>query len=245
MEQLLGRVPRMPYAARRRISDLNKAYAFVSEPTFGAAAQTLADKLVAMGFEEDEARDHIKPVQQVLGGTDDLFAPHDEAPPTFRIAVTASPELVSKLKEIEHDCVTVHETDDGTVEITVAGRLDKDMEEAILEALPESEWQDFSKAVEKHRLDVRDPLSPAEQGVEFKAPRLMSALQGVLEFADTDVFMEYHDWSLLEHSPRMDEDEFAIRETARSFEIDLDGHRVTYQFASEEEQLALNVDVEG
>ena len=43
----------------------------------------------------------------------------------------------------------------------------------------------------------------------------------------------------------MDEDEFAIRETARSFEIDLDGHRVTYQFASEEEQLALNVDVEG
>ena len=56
VEQLLGRVLRMPYAARRPISDLNKAYAFVSEPTFGAAAQALADKLVDMGFEEDEAR---------------------------------------------------------------------------------------------------------------------------------------------------------------------------------------------
>ena len=38
---------------------------------------------------------------------------------------------------------------------------------------------------------------------------------------------------------------FAIRETARSFEIDVDGNRVAYQFASEDEQLALDVDVEG
>ncbi|MEX2407715.1 MAG: restriction endonuclease subunit R, partial [Rhodovibrionaceae bacterium] len=44
---------------------------------------------------------------------------------------------------------------------------------------------------------------------------------------------------------KMTEDEFAVRKTARSFEIDLDGKRVTYQFASEEEQLTLDVDVEG
>ena len=245
VEQLLGRVLRMPYATRRPISDLNKAYAFVSEPTFGAAAQALADKLVDMGFEEDEARDHIEPVQQQFGGLGDLFEANDKAPPTFRHTVTASPELASRLKEIDHDGVTVHETDTGTIEITIAGRLHIEMEDAILEALPESEWQDFSRAVEKHRLGVRERQSPAEQGEEFKAPRLMSEIQGVLELADMDVFMEYHDWSLLDHSSRMDEDEFAIRETARSFEIDLDGHRVTYQFASEEEQLALNVDVEG
>ena len=73
----------------------------------------------------------------------------------------------------------------------------------------------------------------------------MAAVQGQLGLADTDVFMEYHDWSLLDHSPRMDESEFAIRETARSFEIDLDGSRIAYQFASEADQLALNVEVEG
>ena len=245
VEQLLGRVLRMPYATRRRVSDLNKAYAFVSEPAFGASAQALADKLVAMGFEEDEARDHIEPVQHELGGSDDLFAPHHEAPPAFRHVVAASPELASRLKEIDRDGVTVHETDAGTIEITIDGRLDNATEDAIFGVLPESEWHDFSRAVEKHRLDVKERLSPAERGEEFKAPRLMSAVQGMLEFADTDVFMEDHDWSLLDHSPRLDEDEFAIRETARSFEIDLDGHRITYQFASEEEQLALNVDVEG
>ena len=245
VEQLLGRVLRMLYATRRRVSNLNKAYAFVSEPAFGASAQALADKLVAMGFEEDEARDHIEPVQQELDGSDDLFAPYHEAPPAFRHVVAASPELASRLKEIERDGVTVHETDAGTIEIAIDGRLDNATEEAILEALPESEWQGFSTAVRKHRLGVREQLCPAEQGEEFKVPRLMSAVQGDLEFADTDLFMEDHDWSLLDHSPRLDEDEFAIRETARSFEINLDGHRITYRFASEAEQLALNVDVEG
>ena len=73
----------------------------------------------------------------------------------------------------------------------------------------------------------------------------MSDVQGTLEIADTDVFMEYHDGSLLDHSPNMYDNEFTIRETARNFEIDLDGKRVTYQFASAEEQLALNVDVVG
>ena len=57
--------------------------------------------------------------------------------------------------------------------------------------------------------------------------------------------MEYHDWSLLDHPARLEESEFAIRETARSFEIDLDGKRVTYKFTREQEQLGLNVDVEG
>ena len=246
VEQLLGRVLRMPYATRRRISDLNKAYACVSEPTFGAAAQALVDKLVAMGFEEDEARDHIEPVQHELGGSGDLFAPHDEPPPAFRHTITASPELVLKLKEIEHDGVTVHETDDGAVEIIVAGRLENGLEEQLLEALPQSEWHGFSRAVERHRLTVRERLSPAEQGEEFRAPRLMSAIQDELEFADTEVFMEYHDWKLLDHSPRLEEREFAIRETARGFVIDYsDKDGITYQLVSEEEQLALNVDVEG
>ena len=73
----------------------------------------------------------------------------------------------------------------------------------------------------------------------------MTGIQGQLEFADTDVFMESHDWSLLNHPARLDENEFTIRETALGFEIDLDGNRLTYRFAGEQEQLSLNVDVEG
>ena len=41
VEQLFGRVLRMPYAKRRQSAELNKAYAYVSEPSFGDAARAL------------------------------------------------------------------------------------------------------------------------------------------------------------------------------------------------------------
>ncbi len=258
VEQLLGRVLRMPYAARRKVPALNRAYAFVSEASFGAAAQALADRLVAMGFEEDEAHDQIEPVQGELVGPGGLFGPFDSLGPpeepeaAFRHTVAAPPpEALSALKALERSGggVTVRETGAGEIEIEIAGRIDGGLEEAVRGSLPAGAQPGFARAVEKHRRGFGDrPGSrrpPAGRGGELKAPRLMSAAQGVLEFADTDLFMELHDWSLLDHSPRMDEGEFTIRETARSFEIDLDGHRIAYQFAREEEQAALNVDVEG
>lgn len=243
VEQLLGRVLRMPYAKRRKAEDLNRAYAFLSEPSFGVAARSLADKLVAMGFEEDEAAANIEPAQTSLDMDTGLFGPRDKPKPTFTHTVTATPEVVAELKKREG--VTVRETEDGKVEIAVTGRVDGGLEQAIIQALPETERTEFSAAVTKYRVEVKDQLSPAEQGETFRVPRLVSEIQGAFEFADTDVFMEFHDWSLLNHSFKLSVVEFAIRETARSFEIDLDGSRISYQFADEAEQLALDVDVDG
>ena len=73
----------------------------------------------------------------------------------------------------------------------------------------------------------------------------MTDVQGQFEFADADLFMESHEWSLHDHPSRLSEQEFAIRETAQVFEIDLDGRKVAYRFASEKAQLALDIDVEG
>ena len=103
----------------------------------------------------------------------------------------------------------------------------------------------IAETIETYRDAVRNRLSPAERGETFKVPRLMTEIQGQLAFADTDVFMESHNWSLLNHPARLDEHEFTIRETAHGFEIDLDGNRLTYRFAGEQEQLSLDVHVEG
>lgn len=243
VEQLLGRVLRMPYAKRRRADALNRAYAFLSEPSFGEAAKALADKLVAMGFEEDEAEDNIAPVQPDLGDPTTLFGPRERPRPTLRHNLNATPDVIAALTQ--HAGVTIHEKEGGQVEIAVSGPLDPAREKAIAETLPETARQGFADAVAAFRADAQALLSPAEMQEPFAVPRLVSEIQGKLEFADTDVFMEFRDWSLLDHSPRMAEGEFAIRETARSFEIDLDGNRITYQFADEQEQLALDIDVAG
>ncbi len=127
----------------------------------------------------------------------------------------------------------------------MTGRVAPEVETAITTAIPAPERQGFAEAVRKYRVEIKDQLSPAEQGEDFVVPRLVTEIQGAFEFADTDVFMEFHDWRLADHLARLDEAAFAIRETTRSFEIDVDGNRVTYQFADEAEQLALDVDVDG
>lgn len=245
VEQLLGRVLRMPYAKRREVADLNKAYAFLSEPSFGKAARGLADKLVAMGFEEDEALENIEQVQHTFDDQGDLYRKQNKPEPVFAHEVTAKTEVLYALKEVNHEKMLVRETADGKVEIAITGWISERSEKAICETLPGPERKAFANAVAKYRVNVKDQVSPAEQGREFKVPRLMSNVQGKLEFADTDVYMEHHEWSLLDHSPKFDEHEFTIHETARSFEIDIDGRRISYRFASAEEQMTLNVDVDG
>jgi len=232
VEQLLGRVLRMPYAQRRKADALNRAFAHVSEPSFGAAASALVDKLVLMGFDEQEARDVIEPAQGHLDETG-LFAPREKAPPVFRHTVAASPDVTAALAFLAtKHTVSVIAKDDGAVEIAVTGRVTPEAEMAIASAIPAPARQGFAEAVRKYRFDIKDQLSPAEQGEDFQIPRLVAEIQGNFEFADTDVFMEFHDWSLASHPARLDEAAFAIRETARSFEIDIDGNRVSYQFAS-------------
>lgn len=237
-EQLLGRVLRMPYAKRRKSTELNKAHAHLSEPTFGESARALVDKLVAMGFEENEARDNIETRQGELGLGDGLFAPRDR--PTFRHRVVVTPETLEALEKKQGAGVAVRETEEGEAEIEVTGWVDDHMEKAIVEALPDAERDNFTQAVRNYRAKVKDRLSPAERGETFKAPRLMAEVQGELVFADTDRFMDEHDWSLLDHSSRMEQGEFAVRETAHTFEVDLDGKRVIYRSAGEEAQLPLD-----
>ena len=247
-EQLFGRVLRMPYARRRQSSELNKTYAFVSEPSFGDAARALVDKLVKMGFEEEEAQSNV---QREIPGFSGFsldggqLGLTDIPKPVFSHTLAATPETMSALRGISHDGLTVRATGDGKLEVTVDGGIDAKLEEIITGKVAEPERSDFSKAIENYRTLNRHLLSPAGLGAKFNVPRLMSEIQGSLEFADTDTFMEYHDWSLLDHPARLGEREFSIRETARSFEIDIDGRQVRHHFLHEQEQLALNIHVEG
>ncbi len=247
VEQILGRVLRMPYATRRKAVELNRAYAFLSEPETGIAARALVDKLVAMGFEEDEALDNIEPVEPSLDfdKIDDGSGSQKTSDPTVICTLPATPRTLEALADAERHGATVHETPDGQVEIGVAGPVDRQLERVIYAIVPETQHSRVAEAIRVYRDAVRNQLSPAERGETFRVPRLMTQVQGELEFADTDVFMESHDWSLLNHPARLDKHEFTIRETAHGFEIDLDGNRLTYRFAGEQEQLSLNVDVEG
>ena len=245
MEQLFGRVLRMPYARRRRAAELNRAYAYVSEPSAGAAAQALTEKLVSMGFEEEEAQANV---QAGLPGTDvggALLDQPERPQPTFRYALPYSPDTLSALNNIGGDRLMVRQSTGEEIEISARGDLGEELEAEINRLIPEADRAFLAEEVRRYRAKIEAGKPPAERGETFKAPGLLAEIQGSLELADTTLFVEDHDWSLLSHPARLEEPEFSIRETARSFEIDIDGRRVRHHFLNEQEQFALNVEVEG
>ena len=74
VEQILGRVLRMPYAKRRTDAELNRAYAHVSRASWPNAVKQLHDRLVDMGFEDNEADAFIEKAPE-LGLTGRLEFP--------------------------------------------------------------------------------------------------------------------------------------------------------------------------
>ena len=180
VEQLFGRVLRMPYARRRQTAELNRAYAYASEPSVGEAAQALVDKLVNMGFEEDEAQDNVQldlPHDDADGG---LFDPPDQ--PTFSHTLPATPATVAALREIPHEGLTVREAAGGAVEITVTGDVDDRLEAAIYDATGEAERRGIAEAIEQYRATTKPCSSPAQRGAPFAVPRLVCEIQGNVEF---------------------------------------------------------------
>lgn len=71
VEQLLGRVLRLPKARRKRHDDLNRAYAFAATQSFADTARSLVEGLVANGFERIDAKELIRPPRTLPGMQDD------------------------------------------------------------------------------------------------------------------------------------------------------------------------------
>lgn len=72
VEQVLGRVLRMPAATRKTDENLNRAYAFVTSRQFREAAENLADALVSSGLTKFEATREIEQSHPELPGLDNL-----------------------------------------------------------------------------------------------------------------------------------------------------------------------------
>jgi type III restriction enzyme len=88
VEQILGRVLRLPHAHRKVHAELNVAHAFAASASFVTTAESLRDALVENGFQKLEARDLIQadpaPLQTTMN--DGLFS-------SVSAVVTEAPDL--------------------------------------------------------------------------------------------------------------------------------------------------------
>ena len=242
-EQLLGRVLRMPYATRRKSPLLNKAYANLVSKSFAEAANTLRDRLVDMGFEEQEAEANIEAVQSSLD--EGLWGERRRSKPTARISIEATPEVLASVKAVAPEKLKI-EAAEGTVAVVeVTGFLRQSEKDLIYASLPEKAANHFREVVQRFEAENAHEASPAELGQEFVVPRLMASIQGELIFADADIMGEYFEWSLASHSAQLSRTEFDVRDTSEAFEIDLDGDSLMVRHSDQFDQLMLDVPVDG
>lgn len=234
VEQLLGRVLRMPYVKLRADPELNKAYAHLSEENFSAAARAVTESLARMGFDETEAAQCIESDQYELDA-DGLFAPRAAPPPVF--AYPVSPETAVALRAMGDSAISVADND-GRAELRVAGYVAPEIVTRIAQSLPASERAGFHEQAAAYADEVHPRLAPAERGESFVAPALMAWVQGELVFADHERFMESFDWSPRDCDPALTD--YTPRETSEMFEVDVRERGVSFVRLSEEDRLILD-----
>ena len=208
VEQLLGRVLRMPYARRRANPELNKAYAHVTSARFGEAARTLRDSLVGLGLERVEADAAIE-----VAGRLPLF----EERPLFFAVLERRPDL-SAVPAEETAAMQVQEVAPGAIEVRVVGPVGKAAASALLRAAPSRE-RVLREAIDEH--NAAWAPTPEERGVVFQVPRLTIEAYGQRVLFDAETVAEIWDWDLSDHPA--DLSDFRFDETTRTYTLDLEG----------------------
>lgn len=242
VEQLLGRVLRMPFAKRRASEELNRAYAHVSEKSFNDAANGLTDTLTHMGFDERMAREAIIQTQQAdlalaEGGAGPLYARPPEAPV---LTLHERPDMTS-WSGAAQAAVRMADDGEGGVVLTVSADAPEEVQLEVAQAI-EPLAPGAVEAVERHIVQARAARSPAERGVVFTVPRLHLTVQGELDLAEPESFIDLAGWELNDDPAKADLPGFAFSEVPEGYAFDIEGDRIVYSQLGDAIELALDED---
>lgn len=201
VEQILGRVLRMPYAERRSQPALNRAYAHVSSTSWPYAVQQMRDRLVDMGFDEIEAEEAIreqrpKPIPQ-LG----LQYPTTDSTagfPLFDLTVRESPDLTI-LDPEEQGYVTVHRQEDGATTLSVDENIPESALRKVEKQLQPRERNALRETLAIRRRQRQRDQAPVRKGKTLIIPRLCRTIQGELEIVEQDNLIGPEGWDLADY----------------------------------------------
>ena len=268
VEQLLGRVLRMPYAKNRTQDALNRAYAHIVADNFAQAAAGLKDRMVQnLGFERLETASIILP-QQALplqggeGGAAPLQWPTGPAGPAGQAgaaamsamaaipAMPAIPECHIELpqapdtqhwpQELQQALRVLPTTQGATVLLhgETSTELLAQAEALISQAMPPKAREQVKQQFDAHRAVRRALRAPVQLGLDFAA-----IPQLCLTLDGYLEVVERETLCSLGDWSLLDAPVqlagFGISETVNSFEIDLHGAKIVYR-ATDAQQLLLN-----
>lgn len=245
-EQLLGRVLRMPFARRRVIEDLNRAYAHLATKGFANAAKELTDKLIAMGFEEMEVAAFLRQQTPVGDGQTDLFGhnSNEVSKPALAALVIGLPSMpeLEHLDEADKRQLAISE-DNGAYVVRISGEVSEALQQTLIKAAGKKPAQEaIARDLRIHNQSIQAQKSPSERGEKFgQLPLLCAYIQEELELIEPETILENGQLNLLDFPAKLNN--FRIQETSNSFSIDMDGKEISYHIAQQSEVINLNEDL--
>ncbi|WP_407049210.1 DEAD/DEAH box helicase family protein [Methyloraptor flagellatus] len=235
VEQLLGRVLRLPRAKRKVHEDLNRAYAFATTTSFQNAANTLRDGLVNNGFERVEAQALVRAVPVIPG-----FEERGSAF-VFEEALPAEIDATSFKTNIETATGGRVEIDLSTGTIRARGALTDYDRTALKLAMPEAAAVVIDQLVHRSRGARLKVPDAAQEAIRFAVPRLAVTTPTGPQLFDRAHFLDIP-WKLEESDPAPILDFFAPPKPAGDeAHVDVStAGQVTVQFVTDlHEQLSL------
>jgi type III restriction enzyme len=232
VEQLLGRVLRMPYVERRSQEELNRAYAHVSSTSWPKAIDQLQDRLVGMGFEEQEARAFISPQNTLPTLFDTPYEPPPET--SINLFVSESP-LIHYFTPQEQKQITVISTDDGKLKLEIKGEISQDFEKRLLESVPEIDRKPLQQTIAVKREQAAQASRIKVPQIEV--PQLCLMVDGSLELAEHEWFLDRGGWKISDFPAVLTPGEFTIDDKAESFSIDLKGKQLAIRYLGSQSAL--------
>lgn len=232
VEQLLGRVLRMPYATKRGRAALNKAYAHVTEAETGMAANALADRLIdGMGFDPLDMASMIAP-QLPLEGMDDgpLFAQARTEPllPSLSVDLPAGKALPQAVADAVAQGLATVSTDGERQRVQLRGEVGEAVATELVAAQRGKQREQVTQQIERHNALVAGAQAPSNRSEHFApVPRLCywpAGAQGELQLLEREAVTEEMVLNLLAEPVSLQG--FSMVEQGSLWEVYLDGQRL-------------------
>lgn len=235
VEQLLGRVLRLPEARPFERTELNHSYAHVSNTNFADAAAELRDKMISrLGFEKAEAELYLDPAATYLIPLDaGVGFPMESIAKDYSsvsVVVPAEPDF-SFIPEYTQ--AKLHVTKQGNnIVVTVRGVIDEVEARVISEVVAKGDRADRIRhaILTYHTVAKNAQASPAVES--FRVPEILfPGIDDIIlepaHFAQLDGFSISRGEQC---SPYLTEAEFKLQNEVKVAEIDIERGKVVYSY---------------
>ncbi|KCZ92205.1 DEAD/DEAH box helicase [Hyphomonas johnsonii] len=243
VEQILGRVLRMPSARRKSRDTLNRAYAFVASKNFNDTAGNLKDGLVVgAGFDRLEAEELVKAHSGFQFSEDRSDYQHEsdaiEDTPDSKLA-----DVINAIQKLPPSIRAKVKFDTESRKLKVTGVVSRDQRNTMLMAfhkVPGAEKAVESLFIRSNRIQASE--LPQGDKVPFIVPQLCIYSQGELELLTRDHFLDLP-WNLANCDPANFVDRYRIKDASTVGLIDTSNEgRMTVAFVGDvQEQLSMLV----